>query len=182
MWNLALSLKDNIAQGFSCAILYILPGVSRQHCTKFFVCIAVWGSSQTKLQKTTNFHKENNQCNLVSIMLGKYCLGILCSQFCVNTTKTLQCWHAVMFFQEDDLYSVILICLDWHCTDKLLKQCLPLSTNNFAPQNNLQFSGWSIWVNIAQGNVGPWLTNNFYCENNTYNSTILCWPCWDNFA
>ena len=92
MWNLALSLKDNIAQGFSCAILYILPGVSRQHCTKFFVCIAVWGSSQTKLQKTTNFHKENNQCNLVSIMLGKYCLGILCSQFCVNTTKTLQCW------------------------------------------------------------------------------------------
>ena len=41
----------------------------------------------------------------------------------------------------------------------------------------------SVWANIAQGNhlcnVGPWLTDNFYEENNLYNvvSTMLGQHC-----
>ena len=73
-------------------------------------------------------------------------------------------------WQENDLYNVVLICLYQHWTRKLPVQCW-----SKAQEQLCNF----VWANIAQGNhlcnVCPWLTDNFYEENNLYNvaSTML---------
>ena len=73
-------------------------------------------------------------------------------------------------WQENNLYNVVLICLYQHWTRKLPVQCW-----SKAQEQLCNF----VWANIAQGNhlcnVCPWLTDNFYEENNLYNvaSTML---------
>ena len=75
-----------------------------------------------------------------------------------------------MLWQENNLYNVVLICLYQHWTRKLPVQCW-----SKAQEQLCNF----VWANIAQGNhlfnVCPWLTDNFYEENNLYNvaSTML---------
>ena len=76
--------------------------------------------------------------------------------------------------QENNLYNVVLICLCRHCTRKLTVQCWSKA--------QAQLCNF-VWANIAQGNhlcnVCPWLTDNFYEENNLYNvaSTMLVQYC-----
>ena len=56
-----------------------------------------------------------------------------------------------------------------------MRNVVQQSANNFAQENNLAtILSRSFWANIAIGNylldVGPWLEDNFYKENNLYNA------------
>ena len=85
----------------------------------------------------------------------------------------------VIFSQEYNPSSVFLICLGEHYTRKLPVQCWSTVHKQLSSgKKSITLSG-SIWDNIAQENylcnVGPWLTDNVYEENNLYNvvSTML---------
>ena len=103
MGNIVWSLLNNIAQSF------------------YLFNVDLW--------LIDNFYEKNNLCNVVLTMLGQYCVGILSSQCCLNTSKTLhQKIIGAMFtkgltntfLQENNLYNVVLISLSQYCTGKNL--------------------------------------------------------------
>ena len=158
-----------------------------QHCigTSYTQCCP--NTSERTLHKKINgamlcqttqssFRWKITICNVVLICLSQhytrkipaYCWPILHKQFCTKK-----------------IYNVVWICLCPHCTRKLPVQCW------FKVQEQLcNFA----WASITQGNhlcnVCPWLTDNFYGENNLCNvvSTmlgqycigILSSQCWAN--
>ena len=72
---------------------------------------------------TDTFYEVNKLYNVVSIMLGQHCIGILFSKCCPNMCEiklhkkiNYLCNdsgpdHTGMFLQENNLYNVVLICL-----------------------------------------------------------------------
>ena len=111
------SIKTTLKRIFSCAML---PG-------------SVWanippGNNLCKMLVygvADNIYEENNLYNVVSIMLGQHCIGILTSQCCPNFSETTL--YADMFFlQKNNLYNVVLMCLDQHYTRKLPVQYWPM--------------------------------------------------------
>ena len=124
----------------------------------------------------------------MSIKLVQHCIGISYTQCCPNTsertlhkkvTGAMLCQTTQSSFRRKiTIWNVVLICLSQHYTRKIPVQCWPILHKQVAQKKSESLPG-SVWANIAQGdylcNVGPWLTDNFYEENNLYNvaSTML---------
>ena len=93
---------------------------------------------------TDNCYEENNWYNVVLIMLGQHCIGVLSSQCCLNTSemtlhKKITCAMLVHSAQPSFPRKIILlICLGHHCTRNYLCNVGSQSSNTFAHENNLQ--------------------------------------------
>ena len=147
------SIKTKLNRLFSCAMFsgaswttlhnvlylcYVVPNVLPNIDQGFFLCNVAWSLLDIITQGfylfnvglwlTDNFYEENNLCNVVLIILGQNCIGLLFSQCCLNTSdptlhKKITCAMLAkggtgIFSQEDKLYNIALICLSQHFARK----------------------------------------------------------------
>ena len=124
------------------------------------------------------------------IKLAQHCIETLHTQCSPNTsertlnkkiTGAMMCQTTQSTFRKKiTICNVFLICLSQHCTRKIIVQYWPILHKQLCLKKSTTLSK-SIWVNIAQGNhlcnVGTWLPDNFYEENNLCISTMLG-PSW----
>ena len=115
------------------------------------------------------------------IMLGQHCIGISSSQCCLNTSETtshdkITCEMLAQnvqssFWEEDNLYNVVLICLGQHCIRKLTVQCWPAVHKQLCTEKQSTMFSGSVCANIAQGNYlcNVKITDNFYLEHDLCN-------------
>ena len=110
-----------------------------QHFTRFLPFVGSWLAD--------NFYEENNLCNVVLTTLGQHCIGILSSQCCLNTSKTI--WRTKKYL--------------WNFGQEGAQTC-------FYRKISYTTLSWSLWANIAQEhylcNVGTQPTNNFAQKKN----------------
>ena len=126
--------------------------------------------------------------------LVQHCKGTLYTQCCPNTSeRTLhkKITGAMLGQTTQSSFQrkiticnvVVLICLSQHYTRKLPIQCWHIFHKQLCTKKNLQhcldLSGPTLHKEITYVNVGQWLTDNFYEENNLYNvvSTMLGQHC-----
>ena len=91
----------------------------------------------------------------------------------MHSCLELQRQHCLRFLPVQCWPRVMLIFLGQPCTRQLPVQGWPILLNKLYTRKQSTMLPGSIWANIAQENqlrnVGTWLTDKFYEENNLHN-------------